>query len=113
MKKIIVSALAMPLVTMLLAFAPIASAAVTDWDVRGTHVWTVLGTYNHDIVITTQNFLDGTFSGTGGYPAGSFTYNLPGQTSELISGQVVGNIITLTTTYLGPSFIPYTVTATG
>jgi hypothetical protein len=77
------------------------------WDVTGTWKWLVLNTYSHDMVITqTPN---GTFSGTGGYPAGSSTY----QTTETITGQVVGNQITFTTTYAGPYNPGYSVTVSG
>lgn len=74
----------------------------------GTWTWTVLGTYVHDITITTQNS-DGTFSGTGGYASGDSPY----QTTETITGQIVGNQVTLTTVYTGPYNPGYTVTATG
>jgi len=82
---------------------------VERWDVTGTYRWLVLSTYDHDLVITTQN-PDGTFSGTGGYPAGSSPYTDPGQTSETITGQVIENQITFTTTYAG---WPYSVTVLG
>lgn len=81
-------------------------------DVTGTYTWLVLGTYHHDLVISTQN-PDGTFSGTGGYPAGNSPYTSPGQTSEIITGQVTGNQITFTTTYLGPYGTGYSATASG
>jgi len=42
----------------------------TPPSVEGLWIWTVLGTYVHDITITTQN-PDGSFSGTGGWPSGS------------------------------------------
>jgi len=81
-------------------------------DVTGTYTWLVLGTYEHDLVIDTQN-PDGTFSGTGGYPAGNAPYNLAGQTSETITGQVIGNQITFTTTYVGPYNPGYSATVSG
>ena len=80
----------------------------TPKSVLGTWKWTVLGTYVHDITIDSQNS-DGTFSGTGGWPTGSNPY----QTSEIITGQIVGNNVTFTTTYLGPYNLGYTVTVTG
>ncbi len=89
----------------------VACEAVT-WNVKGTYIWSVFGVYFHDITITTQN-PDGTFSGTGGYPASSSPYTAAGQTTETITGQVTGNTITLTTTYDGPYNTGYTVTATG
>lgn len=64
------------------------------------------------MVITTQN-CDGTFSGTGGYPAGNYPYTAAGQTSEIITGQVTGNQITFTTTYLGPYNQGYSATVSG
>ncbi|HOY46476.1 MAG TPA: hypothetical protein PKU95_02490 [Candidatus Dojkabacteria bacterium] len=73
-----------------------------DW------TWTVLNTYFHDIHLTTIN-PDGTFSGTGGYPSGANPY----QTTEIIEGQLIGNTMTLKTTYNGPYNPGYSVTATG
>ena len=93
---------------------PVQTTAVTspNWDVTGTWVWLVLGTYAHDMVLT-QN-PDGTFSGTGGYPAGTYPYDDPGQTSEIITnGLVDGDTVTFTTTYLGPYNPGYTVTVSG
>jgi hypothetical protein len=81
-------------------------------DITGTYTWLVLGTYHHDMEITTQN-PDGTFSGAGGYPAGSYPYTSSGQTSEIITGQVNGNLISFTTTYNGPYNPGYSVTVTG
>ncbi len=80
----------------------------TPLSVVGSWEWLVLGTYYHDLEITTQN-ADGTFSGTGGYPADASPY----QTTETITGQVVGNQITFTTTYAGPYNPGYTATVTG
>lgn len=76
-------------------------------NVVGTYTWLVLGTYAHDLFITTQN-PDGTFTGTGGYPAGG-----PYQTTENVTGQVVGTTITFTVTYLGPYSPGYSVTVSG
>ena len=86
----------------------------TPFNIKGTYKWLVLGTYEHDMIIDTQN-PDGTFSGTGGYPAGSSPYTLSGQTSETITGQVMGNQIdiTFTTTYLGPYNPGYSATVSG
>ncbi|MFH1367227.1 MAG: hypothetical protein ABIH38_04580 [Patescibacteria group bacterium] len=84
----------------------------TPVDVTGTYTWLVLGTYHHDLVITTQN-PDGTFSGTGGYPAGSYPYTDPGQTAEVITGKVTGNQITFTSKYLGPYNPEYSATVSG
>lgn len=89
------------------AYTPYTSANVV-----GTFTWLVLGTYSHDLVIDTQN-PDGSFSGTGGYPAGFAPYTDPGQTSEIITGQVTGNQITFTTTYNGPYNPGYSATASG
>jgi len=93
---------------------PISVSATTspNWNVTGTYKWLVLGTYEHDMVISIQN-PDGTFSGTGGYPAGSFPYTAAGQTAEVITGQVIGNQITFTTTYSGPYNPGYSVTVSG
>ena len=84
------------------------------FNILGTYTWLVLGIYNHDMVIDTQN-PDGTFSGTGGYPAGSSPYDQPGETSETITGKVMGNQIdiTFTTIYSGPYNPGYTATALG
>ena len=86
----------------------------TPINIIGTYEWLVLGSYSHDMIIDTQN-PDGTFSGTGGYPAGSSPYTLPGETSETITGQVMGNTIdiTFTTTYSGPYNPGYTVAVSG
>jgi hypothetical protein len=82
-------------------------------NVMGTWKWLVLGTYAHDLVINIENH-DGTFSGTGGYPAGSSPYTSPGQTPETITGgQVTGDQVTFTTTYTGPYNPGYSVTVTG
>jgi len=81
-------------------------------NVVGTYKWLVLGTYEHDLVITTQN-PDGTFSGTGGYPTGHNPYNLPGETTETITGQFVGDQISFTTTYAGLYNPGYSVTVSG
>ena len=81
-------------------------------NVVGTYTWLVEGTYSHDLVITAEN-PDGTFSGTGGYPAGDSPYTDPGATAETIAGQVTGNQITLKTTYSGPYNTGYTATASG
>lgn len=81
-------------------------------NVVGTYTWLVEGTYSHDLVITTQN-PDGTFPGYGGYPAGDSPYTASGQTSETITGQVVGNQVTFTTTYAGPYNPGYSATVSG
>jgi len=82
--------------------------------VAGTWKWLVLSTYEHDLVIPTQN-PNGTFLGTGGYPAGQSPYNLPGQTPETITGGQVsnGNQVKFTTTYSGPYNPGYSVTVLG
>lgn len=83
------------------------------WDVTGTYVWDVLnGAYLHDFTITTQN-LDGTFVGTAGYPAGGAPYIDPNETTETVTGQVVGNTITFTVIYQGPYAPNSTFTMTG
>ncbi|MDP2708544.1 MAG: hypothetical protein Q8O93_00615 [bacterium] len=74
----------------------------------GSYRWLILGTYEHDLIITEQN-PDGTFTGTGGYPAGASTY----LTTETITGQITGNQISFTATYLGPYNPGYTASVSG
>ena len=113
MKKTIAKIALLALLIVPLAGAlPVKAAALPNWNVVGTYQWLVLGTYAHDLVITVQN-PDGTFSGIGGYPAGSSPYTAAGQTPEMITGQVTGDAITLTTTYTGPLNPGYSVTVTG
>lgn len=86
-------------------------------NVEGTWVWSVLGTYNHTIVIDNQDS-DGNFEGRGCYPAtaplSECGEGYPGTTTEIITGHISGvNQITLTTVYKGPYNAGYTVTATG
>lgn len=84
-------------------------------DIRGTYKWLVTDRIlQHDMIITTQNS-DGTFSGTGGYPAGCYPYTLPGQTAEAITGQIMGDQVnvTFTTTYSGPLNPGYVLTFLG
>ncbi len=107
----IMSALAMTFSAF--AFVPIAGAVtIPYWNVTGTYQWLESGTNAHDMVITTQN-PDGTFSGTGGFPAGSSPYTAAGQTPETITGQVTGNAITFTTLYAGPFNPGYSATVSG
>ncbi|MFH1401780.1 MAG: hypothetical protein ABIG40_02355 [Parcubacteria group bacterium] len=77
-----------------------------------TWVWNVLGTYFHDVTITQQN-PDGTFSGTAGYPSDDAPWDQPNETTETITGQIVGNTFYMTTVYHGPYNPGYTVTAVG
>jgi len=87
----------------------------TPMSILGTYKWLVLSTYEHDMVIDTQN-PDGTFSGTGCWPAGSSPYPYtapPAGTTEIITGQVTGNQITFTTTYEGPYNTGYTANVSG
>lgn len=108
MKKILSKIIAIATIAAPLAMAlPAQAVYVPDWDVKGNYQWLVLGAYSHDISITAQNS-DGTFSGTGGYPAGG-----PYATTEVITGQVTGNSITFTTTYNGPYNPGYSVTVSG
>ncbi|MFA6588258.1 MAG: hypothetical protein WCT08_04255 [Patescibacteria group bacterium] len=111
MKKII-SGIATGAILFLFCLPIPSSAYSPNWDVTGTYEWVVLGSYHHDVTITNQ-LSDGTFTGTAGYPAGSAPYNLPGQTTETITGYVDGNNISLTTTYAGPYNPGYTVTVSG
>jgi len=116
MKKNIVKTILMALLILPLAITLPAGAATPvtppNWNVTGTYQLLVSGTYAHDIVITTQNS-DGTFSGNGGYPAGNSPYTADGQTSEIITGQVTGDTITLTTTYAGALNPGYSLTISG
>ncbi len=91
---------------------PARAAALPNWNAVGTYQWMASGIYSHDLVITSQN-TDGTFVGTGGYPAGSMPYTATGQTPETITGQVTGDNITLTTTYTGPYNSGYSATLVG
>ena len=77
------------------------------WSIVGDYTWNYAG-YIHDLFITLQN-PDGTFSGTGGYPADALVY----ETGEIITGTISGSTITLTTVYTGPLRIPYTLTVNG
>jgi len=80
-------------------------------NVVGTYKWLVIGTYEHDLVITTQN-PDGTFSGTGYFP----TSTSPDQstpTTETITGKVEGDQIQFTVLYNGPRDPGYTATVFG
>jgi hypothetical protein len=86
---------------------PAVAADAPNWDATGSYTWLVLGTYEHDLTITNQN-ADGTFTGTGGYPAGG-----PYLTTESITGQVSGDLITFATTYDGPYNPGYTAVVTG
>jgi hypothetical protein len=115
MKKIITNIIVMALLVLPLGVAlpVIANAtALPNWNVVGSYQLLSLSTYSHDVVITTQN-PDGTFSGTGGYPSGSSPYTADGQTTETITGQVIGDSITLSTLYAGPYNPGYTSTVHG
>ncbi len=83
-------------------FAMTPAQAATNWDVTGTYVWDVMGTYFHDITLV-QN-PDGTFTGTGSYPAVDYVA-APGtsETGEVVTNGVVsGNDISFRVTYTGP-----------
>jgi hypothetical protein len=87
------------------------------WDVRGSYTWLLTGTaaegtWSHDLAITGE-YADGTFTGYGGLPAGNSPYVNKGETSETITGQVVGDQITIITTYSGPYNPGYTATFSG
>jgi hypothetical protein len=59
----------------------------TGWDVVGTWVLRLhygASIYDHDIVINVQP--DGTFTGTGGYPAGGSPYSFP--YNEVVTGTI-------------------------
>jgi hypothetical protein len=86
------------------------------FNIEGEYKWGVIDRpVKHDMIIIIQN-PDGTFSGIGGYPAGSSPYTSPGQTSETITGQVImGDQINITfkTTYSGPLNPGYILTILG
>lgn len=92
--------------------APFALAtpalAATYWDVTGNYTWVVLGTYSHDLTFTMSP--DGSFVGSGGYPASGSPY---ATTEQITNGQVTGSTITFKTTYDGPYNPGYNVTVTG
>jgi len=56
----------------------------TGWNVQGTWVLRFIlgGNYDHDIIITVQS--DGTFTGTGGYPASGPPYSI----TETVTGTI-------------------------
>ncbi|MEK7585236.1 MAG: ice-binding family protein [Patescibacteria group bacterium] len=113
MRKNIVTTIVMALLILPLVIAlSVGAAAPPNWNAEGSYQWLVADTYAHDLTITTQN-PDGTFTGVGGYPAGSAPYTADGQTAEVITGQVVGNTITFTTTYAGPLNPGYSVEVSG
>jgi hypothetical protein len=67
------------------------------WDVTGTWVITVdNGAYPHDYTFTMTSLPDGTFTGIGGYPAGSSSYVF----DEVVTdGKISGNTISFTANY--------------
>ncbi|KND47672.1 MAG: hypothetical protein AB201_01920 [Parcubacteria bacterium C7867-006] len=90
------------ILSLVMFMAPISTHAVgTDWDVRGTYVWNVFGTYFHDFVIDVQD-ANGSFSGHAGYPAGGAPYDQVGQTTETVTGVVDGSNISFHVVYNGP-----------
>ena len=67
------------------------------WDVSGEWVIAVNdGRYLHDYVFAMTSLEDGTFSGVGGYPAGSSDYTFD---EVVINGQVVGDSVAFTAVY--------------
>lgn len=103
MKKIIISIV---LALSVFAMANIAAAKVervpvpVPCSIAGDWVLTFVygGIWMHDIHIVTMN-PDGTFSGTGGYPAGG-----PYTTTETITGSIVGDNISIHSVYDGSSY---------
>lgn len=104
MKKIIFSGIL--LVSLLIFVIPVSAKVdrVSDgygsWNVTGDWILTFVygGNWDHDIHITTQNS-DGTFNGTGGYPAGG-----PYLITETITGIMSGNNITIHSVYDGSTY---------
>jgi hypothetical protein len=98
MKKIIMKVMIMALLVLPIGAAvKVKAADAPNWNVSGTYEWLVLDQYAHDMVLTMNP--DGTFIGTGGYPAGPDPY----ETGELITNGVVsGDSISFTLTYTGP-----------
>lgn len=67
------------------------------WSVTGTWVIAVNnGAYIHDYTFTMTSLPDGTFTGIGGYPAGSDPYTYDEIVTE---GEIVGDTISFTATY--------------
>jgi hypothetical protein len=89
-------------------YTPYTPTSITT----NTWVWTVLGTYRHDVTITQQN-PDGTFSGTAGYPSEGEPWDSAGETTEVITGKIVGSTFYMTTKYNGPYNPGYSVAAVG
>ncbi len=77
------------------ALAKVDRISDDSLNVTGDWVLTFVysGSWNHDIHIAIQN-PDGTFSGTGGYPAGG-----PYSITETITGMIDGNNITIHSSY--------------
>ncbi len=95
-------ALAVAYAAFLVGVPAIASAAAPNWDVSGSYVWGVMDTYYHDLTLTMNP--DGTFAGTGSYPASGYPLvGGTGPTGELVlNGVVSGDNISFTVTYTGP-----------
>ncbi len=67
------------------------------WDVSGNWVITVNnGAYPHDYTFAMTSLPDGTFIGTGGYPAGSNDYTYD---EIVIDGQIIEDTISFTAVY--------------
>jgi len=69
----------------------------TGWNIKGTYIlrFVLGGNYDHDIVIDVQS--DGTFSGTGGYPAVGPPYSI----TETVTGtiDVMSGAVTIHSVY--------------
>lgn len=73
------------------------SSTEYNWDVSGDWVIAVNGgAYNHDYTFNMTSLPDGTFTGTGGYPAGAASYTYD---EIVINGQVTGNTVAFTAAY--------------
>jgi uncharacterized protein YxeA len=77
-----------------------------DWALSYVQLSSTPGPYDHNMSITTQN-IDGSFSGTGNYPAGIWTWS--------VTGSLTDSTVSMTITYdqaVGGTS-PYIVSLTG
>ncbi|MFA6981864.1 MAG: hypothetical protein WC243_02490 [Patescibacteria group bacterium] len=68
-----------------------------DWDISGDWIISVNGgAYLHDYTFVMTSLSDGTFTGVGGYPAGSLDYTFD---EIIIDGQITGDNVYFTASY--------------